>query len=121
MAWQYHQSNGKLYHDGKYIAKGDSGKGNDRDQPGSESHVGSGPIPRGKYSIQAPHLSPYTGPKSLRLIPHRGTRTHGRSGFLIHGDSLTHPGHASNGCIVLGPQLRERIWNSGDHELEVLR
>lgn len=121
MPWRYYPQSGKRYHDAACIATGYSGRGKDRDPPDSEAKVDSGPIPRGRHSIQAPCLSAHTGPCALRRIPRRGTRTHGRSGFLIHGDSLAHPGQASSGCIILAPQLRERIWTSGDHELEVER
>lgn len=43
----------------------------------------------------------------------------GRSGFLIHGDSIAHTGQASHGCIILPRSVREQIAASGDDELEV--
>ena len=44
----------------------------------------------------------------------------GRSNFLIHGDSKTHPDFASQGCIILDKKCRKDMWNSGDKILEVI-
>jgi hypothetical protein len=44
----------------------------------------------------------------------------GRSGFLIHGDSIIRPGTASRGCIILAREIREQIAASGDADLEVV-
>jgi hypothetical protein len=43
-----------------------------------------------------------------------------RDGFIIHGDSRSHPGEASIGCPVLGPRERDDIGKSGIRYLEVL-
>ncbi|MDR2925047.1 MAG: hypothetical protein LBU76_03735 [Azoarcus sp.] len=45
---------------------------------------------------------------------------HGRTHFLIHGDSMTDPGNASQGCIVLRRELRDAIAVSGDNFIEVV-
>lgn len=45
----------------------------------------------------------------------------GRSHFLIHGDSVSHPGGASEGCIILNRTARQTIASSGDNELEVIK
>ena len=37
----------------------------------------------------------------MPLIPSPTNEMFGRSEFLIHGDSLEHPGAASEGCIIL--------------------
>nr|WP_123336389.1 DUF2778 domain-containing protein [Erwinia sp. JUb26] len=44
---------------------------------------------------------------------------HGRNLFRIHGDSREHPGEASEGCIILGPDARREIINSIDKTLIV--
>ena len=49
-----------------------------------------------------------------------GHLAHGRTAFLIHGDSIKHPGDASEGCIILGPHIRTRIAASGDTVLNVI-
>ena len=64
--------------------------------------------------------SPRRGPLCLRLEPARGTDTHGRSAFLIHGDSKSQPGTASEGCIILPPTVRAAISASNDRDLEVV-
>ncbi|SDE71964.1 Protein of unknown function [Bradyrhizobium brasilense] len=70
-----------------------------------------GPIPRGQYKVGPPGPGP--SPYSLRLTPAPGTDTCGRSGFLIHGDSISHPGNASEGCIILSRSEREAIVKTG--------
>ena len=42
----------------------------------------------------------------------------GRSGFMIHGNNVQN--NASQGCIILGPALRQQIANSGDTTLIVV-
>jgi hypothetical protein len=38
-----------------------------------------------------------------------GHEAHGRTEFLIHGDSVDAPGTASEGCIILSPAIRKKI------------
>ncbi len=38
---------------------------------------------------------------------------------MIHGDSTTEPGQASQGCIILPLQIRKKIWDSNDRDLRV--
>ncbi|WP_087022278.1 tlde1 domain-containing protein [Thaumasiovibrio subtropicus] len=120
MTWTYYQSTGNLYLDDEFVAQGYSGKGDHKNKPDSEHIVGQGPIPRGKYSIGSPRRSQRTGPYVLPLTP-IGHSAHGRSAFQIHGDSISDPGTASSGCIILTRNIRTKIWDSGDHELEVKR
>jgi hypothetical protein len=80
-----------------------------------------GPIPRGDWKIVGePFDDPEHGPFCLRLEPQPGTSTLGRSGFLIHGDSIEHPGCASKGCIIQSRSIREQIWLSGDYLVSVI-
>jgi hypothetical protein len=53
----------------------------------------------------------------MDLTPHAGTNTFGRSAFMIHGDTISHP--ASRGCIVLRRSIREQINSGIDRELVV--
>jgi hypothetical protein len=78
-----------------------------------------GPVPQGKWKFGAPFFHDHAGPYVLRLFPEQGTKTFGRSGFLIHGDSMRLPGSASHGCIILARELRMQMWESGDHEILV--
>jgi hypothetical protein len=43
-----------------------------------------------------------------------------RSGFYIHGDKVSDPGNASDGCIILPRASRETINSSTDKSLQVV-
>lgn len=119
--WTYEQWSGWLIaSDGKRLAKGYAGAGNGKNSPVHEDVRDVGPIPRGKYDIEAPIDTVTHGPCVLRLIPNSSNEMFGRSGFLMHGDSVVEPGTASLGCIVQPRFARERVANSGDHELIVI-
>lgn len=121
MAYRYEQTSGHLYDDaGKLVAIGYSGNAEGQNDPLMQNILDVGPIPQGFYSIAAPVETETHGPYVLALTPLRGTDTFGRSGFLIHGDSLIHPGMASEGCVIMPRFAREQIWDSGDHTLEVV-
>ena len=82
-----------------------------------------GPLPAGTYLIELPredggHLGPYV----MELTPGSGNDMKGRAGFYIHGDSVSHPGYASEGCIVPagGRAVRVVIGESYDRILEVI-
>jgi hypothetical protein len=116
----YVQNSGQLMHNGQDIARGYSGSGADKNCPASQFKHNCGPIPVGSYEIQEPHDSPAHGPYAMGLAPHMDNHMFGRSGFLMHGDSLQHFGQASEGCIILDRAIRERVWDSGDHYLTVI-
>ncbi|WP_071988478.1 tlde1 domain-containing protein [Serratia sp. M24T3] len=122
MTWVYQQSTGELTKDGRLIAKGYSGKGAGKNNPALEGTPSIGPLPTGDYSIIGhPFHHPHTGIFSMRLFPNPRNRMFGRSGFLIHGDSVKHPGSASDGCIILPLPVRQRLWSSGDRSIEVVK
>lgn len=79
-----------------------------------------GPVPTGRYRIDAPVNTVTHGPYVLRIVPDPKNVMYGRTGFLIHGDSVVSPGTASEGCIVQSRDVREKIWASGDRDLEVV-
>lgn len=121
MAWVYNVNkrtfylNENLQFKAKYA--GAPGYKNDTQY---ECIANKGPLPRGKYRIVGqPFKHPTAGKFTLRLQPYASNNMCGRAGFLIHGDSDKHPGEASNGCIVLDPRLRQRIWESMEKELIV--
>lgn len=119
--WTYNQSNGFLSHNGELAGTGYSGFGYAKNDPACEQMMDLGPIPRGKYTIDLPSFdSELHGPVCLRLTPQDSTNTFGRAGFLIHGDSIAHPGSASHGCIILPRPVRLEISESSDDELEVV-
>ena len=120
-AWTYAQRSGELHQDGQHVATAYSGAGEGKNNPALQDVPNLGPIPRGNWTIVGPPVDTRDhGPCVLRLEPAAETETHGRRGFLIHGDSRTHPGTASQGCIILPRAIREQVWQSGDRELEVI-
>jgi hypothetical protein len=120
MGWEYSQSTGRMTHNGAFVEKGYSGGGEGKDNPDMERAIKAGPIPRGTYHIGSPRNSSHSGPYVLDLTPY-AHNAHGRTEFLIHGDSISNPGNASEGCIVLSRKTREKISATGDNVLEVVR
>lgn len=121
MTWTYHQSSGCIASDSGAIAGvGYSGKGISKNLPSAQSVEGLGPIPEGCYTIEEPIDSPVHGPLAMHLLPDPENEMFGRSLFMVHGDSKTDPGNASEGCIILPRSVREAIWQSGDRALKVI-
>jgi hypothetical protein len=120
MGWTYNQSTGTLTHDGQVVATGYSGIGKGKNNPKAEDQSDVGPTPRGKYTIGPAHKGTHTGPMTMNLTP-VGHNARGRTLLRIHGDSRAHPGQASHGCIILGPDVRRQISESGDNVLDVVR
>jgi hypothetical protein len=120
-AWTYAQQTGDLQQDGKHVASGYSGFGEGKNNPEMENVRDVGPIPRGDWTIAGPPVDTAEhGPYVLELQPGAATETFGRSGFLMHGDSKESPGCASHGCVIMPRPVRERVWQSGDRELQVV-
>ncbi len=120
MTWKWDQSAGELSRDGKLVSKGYAGRGRGVNNPAMQGIVGVGPVPRGMWNIGAPNDSPNTGPYTLPLAPQAGTDTLGRSQFRIHGDNRLGNRSASHGCLILPRAIRQQIWASKDHVLEVV-
>jgi hypothetical protein len=120
MTWVYKQSTGALLRLGQTVGMGYSGNGAGKNNPAMQNVPNVGPIPEGRYTINDPIDSPKVGPYALPLDPMAGTNTFGRSDFLIHGDSIVHPGEASEGCIILLRSVRQEIIASDDRDLDVI-
>ncbi|POU00322.1 DUF2778 domain-containing protein [Escherichia sp. ESNIH1] len=120
MTWEYDVKTAQFYHNGTYVFSaryaGADGYYND---PSKECVMGKGPLPRGTYHIGAPFFHPHAKKYTMRLTPSSSNNMCGRDGFLIHGDSISKPGHASNGCIILDLNYRIKIGTSHDHVLIV--
>lgn len=118
--WTYRQSSGELLQDGRFISQGYSGNGHGKNNPAAETEHNVGPIPAGAWTVTdlTTGMTPH-GPYVLHLSPCNGTQTHGRSGFLMHGDNRKNPGEASQGCIIMQRAVRERVWTSGDRSITV--
>ena len=116
MTWRYCQDSGMIYQGGSLVGQGYSGHGEGVNCHALEHVPNVGPIPCGGWVVGPPFFSDTHGPYCLPLTP---KSWQARWGFLIHGDSFSHPGQASEGCIILTREVRMKIWNSGDHDLEV--
>jgi hypothetical protein len=89
-----------------------SGMGEYMNDPAHSNRRGEGPLPIGTYTVNPRELSDPNivldyrlnwmdgdwGDWNIPLHPARGTITHGRSGFYIHGGSK----EGSLGCIDIG-------------------
>ncbi len=103
----YHQMTGLLRDEaGKILGAGYSGHEDGRNNPDAASTKGIGPLPVGDYALGAPINHPKLGPLAFPLTPFPGVVQYGRSGFFIHGDAASHPGLASDGCIILAQLYR---------------
>jgi hypothetical protein len=115
----YVQKTGQFRLGEKEIAKGYSGHGEGKDNPDKEKVVGVGPIPAGLWTIGK--ARDFKGMKNCFDLSPDGHDAHKRSAFLIHGDSKDKPGTASRGCIILGPEVRKKIAESGVTRLRVVK
>jgi Protein of unknown function (DUF2778) len=119
--WTYAQKTGALLQNGQLVATGYSGFEEGKNNPAMQAVKNVGPIPQGDWTIEGPPINTAEhGPFVLILTPSADTNTFGRSGFLMHGDSIQAPGTASKGCIIMAREARELVWNSGDTDLEVV-
>lgn len=110
--WLYVQSSGKLYKNGEYVERGYSGFGAGKNNLETEHIKNVGPIPAGIWRMRGPRDSVTKGPHCFDLNP-IAHKAHGRSAFMIHGDSIKHPGMASEGCIIL-PRVVREMFGEGD-------
>lgn len=118
MSWKYDQSSGEMSFDGKVVATGYSGKGLEKNDPDKENIPYFGPIPRGQYKIGSAYRHQNLGSIVMNLdsIGHNAL---GRTLFRIHGDNAT--GTASQGCIIMPRFARDKISNSTDKILTVVK
>lgn len=91
------------------LARGYSGAPGHINRPDDEHLQGRGPIPRGRWLMDAPADRPSTGPVSIGLEAQEAATAKGRSAFFIHGDNKDGNGTASRGCIILNRRTRDLI------------
>lgn len=118
--WIYRQRTGELQHNEEHSAFGYSGYGEAKNRTEDQHRPGLGPIPCGAYLIGSESDDLKHGPCALHLLPLTGTQTFERSGFMVHGDSKDHPGAASHGCIIVGPDVRHAMRDGHDKLLVVI-
>lgn len=118
--WTYSQRTGELCDpSGTVVEVGYSGAHPYVNKPRAEWRTDEGPIPTGNYTIDAATDHATCGPVSLPLVPYSDNEMHGRSAFLIHGDTATMDQTASTGCIIMSRATREMIEASTCRELVV--
>jgi hypothetical protein len=108
----------KLYIDGVCRATGYSGLEECKNQPDLESVIGRGPIPRGRWILGPPVNYPTV--LAIPLLPTTGTNTFKRTAFMIHGESWTHPGYSSHGCIIVSHDARVAILDGKYKYIDVI-
>lgn len=96
-----------------------SGNGKSMNRPEDEAIKNHGPIPAGRWRIVRWDAHHGTKGPNVAVLEPVGHDAHGRSAFLIHGDSISAPGTASDGCIVAGPGFRDELHKSNETDLEV--
>ncbi len=126
MCWKFEISTGKLYDpQGNCVATGYSGGGCGQDpdavdNPDDVALKGIGPLPEGLYTFGQPVPQSKLGPFAIPLSPDPSNQMYGRGDFFCHGDSTQHPGDASEGCVIMPLTWRQAMWNSTDHQLQVV-
>lgn len=118
--YTYSQSTGQLHHNSTLLTTGYSGRGVDKNIPADQGVVNLGPLPTGWYVVGQSRTDPKLGPLAMPLTPDSNNTMMGRGGFYIHGDSILHPGDASEGCIILDATARAYIANGSDKILQVV-
>ena len=120
--WTFVIPTGYLYDpSGKQLEPaGYAGNGAGKNNPSAVDQHDVGPLPPGLYGIGPAYDSPKTGLLSMNLTPDPSNNMYGRSGFRLHGDSIEHPGNASDGCIVQSHDNRVLVNQSTDKLLQVV-
>ena len=123
--WTFEITTGKFYDPtGAYVstgyAGGNCGKNPEGiDNPADEGLKDIGPLPEGLYTLGTPVAHSQLGAFAIPLIPDPSNDMKGRGGFYLHGDT-TPPGNASEGCIVQPLTTRNAVWQSADHQIQVV-
>lgn len=114
--WRYSQRSGLLLFGvgiNGFTFQCYSGAGEGKNNPAMQDVVDIGPIPCGIYDQGEVEMESEHGTFAIPLIPRPENEMFGRSGFMLHGDSLINPGNASKGCIVHSPQRdRETVYGT---------
>jgi hypothetical protein len=124
MNWRWQQSTGELFKMGDPVmtpfATGYAGTGSGKNNPDYQCVSDIGPIPRGWYTLATSVSHPAAN--TIPLVPDAANDMCGRSGFLIHADSASKPGWASEGCIIIPDAAKRReIASSKITRLEVVQ
>lgn len=119
--WTYEQSTGRMFDPSGILAgEGYSGSPEGKNNSLMQALSFIGPIPCGWYTMQPPVNSHTHGPYAIALVPDVTNEMFGRDAFMIHGDSVVHPGNASEGCIIQSRATRVTMWESHDTRVLVV-
>jgi hypothetical protein len=125
--WTFEQSTGHLRDaDGELVATGyaggNCGKNPDGvNNPDMQYQSCIGPLPEGLYIFGQPIEQSHLGPFAIPLIPDESNQMFNRGHFYIHGDNAGGNNSASEGCIIMPRSVRNEMWASLDHALQVVR
>jgi hypothetical protein len=125
--WTYSQNSGKLSDpSGRFMCVGYAGGncGNNPegvDNPDMQDVKSIGPLPRGYYTFGVPVEGSHLGPFAIPLIPDSENEMHDRGGFFLHGDKIGAYQSASEGCIIMPRDIRNKCSASADHRLQVTK
>lgn len=123
--WTYEQDTGRMLRPDSTLAGTGYAGGNEGKNPeGINNHEMQGvskigPLPLGIYTMGNPLMQSHLGPFAIPLIPSPSNEMFMRSAFFCHGDT-TPSGNASEGCIIQARSVRNEMWNSDDHTLQVI-
>ena len=126
MSWYIETSTGKLYTpQGYYVATGYAGGNMGKNPEGvnnpalQDQHC-IGPLPQGLYTMGTPVEGLPVGAFAIPLTPDPANTMYGRSGFFCHGDNQAMNESASEGCFVMGRNIREQLASSSDQQIQVV-
>lgn len=88
MAWEYDVTTHTFTRNGESYTADYAGATGYKNDSSQECVANKGPLPRGTYTIGAPHHSAHTGKYTLDLTPSASNSMCGRSAFRIHGAIL---------------------------------
>src|SRR5579872_4479298 len=120
MPWTYEITTGRFFNpDGEEVSRGyaggDCGKRPEgRNNPDMCDVPNVGPLPPGYYTFGEPVEHSQLGAFAIPLTPDPENEMYGRRGFYLHGDTISAPGNASDGCIVQPRPTREAAHESPD-------
>lgn len=125
MNWEYKQPTGDITDPhGVFVHQGYAGGNCGQHPEGINNHEmqnvhNIGPLPVGFYTMAEVVEGSHLGPFAIRLEPDPANIMFGRGGFFVHGDTQI-PFHASDGCIIMPRAVREQMWASDNHQIEVV-
>lgn len=127
--YTYEQSTGRFCNPtSSLFAIGYSGNGEGKNNPSWQGVKMHGPCPCGIYTaVKMLDHDPHLGYYAIKLEPDAATRVFiislGRDpdSYYWHGDSVDHPGDASDGCLVSQRSPRIEFWDEdNDKKIQVI-